>query len=161
MNNIYLKSLLFTGFLFAGSLFPARTNNFFVLPEENSFEQVLFVEQNSLMAIYNPVLPEKKQENTGQQIIATVTAYNNFPNQTWGNPNLMASGKWVYEGAIACPAWLPFGTIVEIQGKQYICEDRLATRFRTGNYFDIFMFDYQLAREWGRRQIPVTIYKQN
>jgi hypothetical protein len=37
---------------------------------------------------------------------------------------LMASGKAVYEGAVACPYSLKLGTKVSINGKTYTCEDR-------------------------------------
>ena len=37
---------------------------------------------------------------------------------------LMASGKEVYEGAVACPRTLKLGTKVRIGGKTYTCEDR-------------------------------------
>ena len=46
-----------------------------------------------------------------QQVVAVVSAYNNLPEQTDSTPDIMASGNRVYEGAIACPIWLPFGTI--------------------------------------------------
>lgn len=36
---------------------------------------------------------------------------------------------------IACPCEIAFGTIVEIKGKAYVCEDRMAARFNSR--FDI------------------------
>ena len=41
---------------------------------------------------------------------------------------LMASGKEVYRGAVACPYFLTFGTIVRINNELYTCEDRYARR---------------------------------
>ena len=40
---------------------------------------------------------------------------------------LMASGKPVYVGAVACPRNLKLGTEVQIDGSTYRCEDRYAT----------------------------------
>lgn len=40
---------------------------------------------------------------------------------------LMASGKPVYVGAVACPRNLKLGTEVQIEGETYRCEDRYAT----------------------------------
>jgi hypothetical protein len=40
---------------------------------------------------------------------------------------LMASGRAVYVGAVACPRFLPLGTKVEVEGEIYRCEDRYAT----------------------------------
>lgn len=37
---------------------------------------------------------------------------------------LMASGKEVYEGAVACPSFMRLGAIVVIAEQQYTCEDR-------------------------------------
>ena len=39
---------------------------------------------------------------------------------------IMASGRPVYEGAVACPRWLKLGTKVRVDGKIYTCEDRYA-----------------------------------
>lgn len=44
---------------------------------------------------------------------------------------LMASGKAVYAGAVACPTFLKLGTHIALQGKIYTCEDRYATRLDT------------------------------
>jgi hypothetical protein len=55
----------------------------------------------------------------------------------------MASGKIVYEGAVACPRNLKLGTKVIIDGKTYTCEDRYATWLdatRGAPTFDIFVW---------------------
>jgi hypothetical protein len=56
----------------------------------------------------------------------------------------MASGKYPYVGAAACPIRLRFGTIVKLTGKaalrakllglpmEYVCEDRFANVSREG-----------------------------
>ncbi|MDA3837241.1 MAG: 3D domain-containing protein [Nanoarchaeota archaeon] len=70
---------------------------------------------------------------------------------------IMASGKEVYEGAIACPARLDFGTEIEVNGNTYTCEDRMAKRFRDGNYFDIYQDNQDESLEFGRRQLAFII----
>ncbi len=62
---------------------------------------------------------------------------------------VMASGKEVYDGAIACPRNIELGTKVEIGGIEYVCEDR--THFKNDGTFDIWQQDYDVAIEWGRR----------
>jgi hypothetical protein len=56
---------------------------------------------------------------------------------------LMANGQPVYEGALACPRSLPFGTKVKINGKIHTCTDRYALwldpKFKVPT-FDIFTF---------------------
>lgn len=52
--------------------------------------------------------------------LAYLTVYN--------EQGIMASGKRVYDGAIACPRNLKLGTKVEIDGRIYTCEDRYNQR---------------------------------
>lgn len=73
------------------------------------------------------------------------------------NQQPMASGKKVYKGAIACPAFLKLGTKVEIKGRTYTCEDRMGLKYRDGNYIDIWFEDCQDALNWGRRKIEVKL----
>ena len=90
---------------------------------------------------------------------AVITAYNPVPAQTDSTPDITASGQKVREGIVACPRWLKFGTIVEIDGKLYECQDRMNPRYWYKNHFDILMFDYQQAREFGRKIKEVVIYR--
>lgn len=84
-----------------------------------------------------------------------VTAYSSEVGQTDSTPFLTASGQRVRDGIIACPRHLPFGTMVEIQGKVFICEDRMNIRY-TNNY-DIWMESKTEALAWGRRNVEVII----
>ena len=70
-------------------------------------------------------------------IEAYVTGYNTVIGQTDAMPCIGALGTNICgrRNVIACPPLLPLGTMVEIKGKTYICEDRLAHKFR--NRFDI------------------------
>jgi len=46
---------------------------------------------------------------------------------------LMADGNYVYEGAAACPYWIPFGTKIDIENIGVLtCEDR------GPNWFDVW-----------------------
>lgn len=92
-------------------------------------------------------------------IEAEISAFNNEIGQTDSTPNIMASGKRVYEGAVACPSWLELGTQIEIKGRRYTCEDRMAKRYRYKNNFDIFMFSKSEALRFGRRNLAVKIIK--
>jgi hypothetical protein len=68
---------------------------------------------------------------------AYVTGYNTVRNQTDDTPCIAASGANICgrRDTVACPRLLKFGTIVEINGRKYVCADRMAARFRGG--FDI------------------------
>lgn len=89
-------------------------------------------------------------------LVAQVYAYNADVGQTDGNPTVMASGKTVYDGAIANNC-LKFGDQVEIAGITYTVEDRMNKRYGC-SAFDIFMTDFSKAKEWGVRTLPVKIY---
>ena len=121
-------------------------------PEPQKGDTLLFytlIGSNTLIGQGSVYYPELK-------IYATITAYNPTEAQCDNTPDIMASGARVYEGAIACPRELAFGTQVEIDGIIYTCEDRTAKRYN-GRY-DILMFDYQEAIEWGRQEKEVLIY---
>ena len=68
---------------------------------------------------------------------AYVTGYNTVRGQTDDTPCVAASGANICgrRDTAACPRLLDLGTIVEINGRKYVCEDRMAERFRGS--FDI------------------------
>lgn len=88
----------------------------------------------------------KPPEAKFRQIRAAVTGYTpeSSCKLSVKNPNcLMASGKRVYEGAVACPYFLKLGTKVRIWGRTFTCEDRYAKWLdekRGMPTFDIFTF---------------------
>lgn len=60
-----------------------------------------------------------------------VTGYNTVPEQTDSTPCIAASGADICgrTDVVACPRAIPLGTEVEIDGKRYVCEDRLAPKY--------------------------------
>jgi hypothetical protein len=74
---------------------------------------------------------------TYNQLRAYVTGYNTVVGQTDDTPCIAASGADICgrRDAVACPRAIGFGTVVEIRGATYTCEDRLAPKFDTR--FDI------------------------
>ena len=86
------------------------------------------------MVVSRERLPEPKLD---VYIETYVTGYNTVRAQTDDDPCIAASGADICgrRDTIACPPLLPFGTTVEVRGRTYVCEDRMAARFR--NRFDI------------------------
>ena len=74
---------------------------------------------------------------TYHQVHAYVTGYNTVPAQTDSTPCIAASGANICgrHDAVACPSRISLGTVVEIRGTTYVCEDRLARKF--DSRFDI------------------------
>lgn len=91
-------------------------------------------------------------------MVRTVTAYTASVDETDSEPEIMASGKRVYVGAIACPRDIPLKTKVEIGGKEYVCEDRMALK-NDGKY-DIFVGSKAEAYAFGRQELEVKILKK-
>ena len=71
------------------------------------------------------------------EVRAFVTGYNTVAGQTDSTPCIAASGANICgrRDAVACPRHINLGTIVEIRGTTYVCEDRLAKKF--DNRFDV------------------------
>lgn len=56
----------------------------------------------------------------------------------------------------ACPSRYEFGTKFLIDDKVWICQDRMAERYRDGNYFDLFYYDdLESAYRFGRQTLEV------
>jgi hypothetical protein len=72
-----------------------------------------------------------------QSVRAFVTGYNTVPGQTDDTPCIAASGANLCgrHDAVACPRHIGLGTVVEIRGTTYVCEDRTARKFNSR--FDI------------------------
>jgi len=95
---------------------------------------------------------------------AEVTMYNPTADQTDKTPTIMASGKKVYDGAIATSDYdMPFGTLIKFDGDDtiYTVEDRMNRRYSPDRYgktvFDILNTDatstgLKSAKEFGRQQ---------
>ncbi len=66
-----------------------------------------------------------------QQVRAFVTGYNTTVAQTDSTPCIGASGTNICgrRDAVACPRRIGLGTVVEIRGTTYVCEDRLARKY--------------------------------
>jgi 3D (Asp-Asp-Asp) domain-containing protein len=92
------------------------------------------------------------------EIVGEVTAYNAEVGQTDDRPREMANGKEVSEKSIACPAFIKLGSAVELNGKIYLCEDRMGLRYRNTNNFDIYMESKKEAIKFGRQTSKVKIY---
>ena len=100
----------------------------------------------------------KPKEASYHEIYSAVFGYNSEIGQTDSEPFIMASGKRVYDGAIACPTRMPFGAKVVVKGKVFTCEDRMAERYRDGDYFDIWFASKEDAKNWGVVYTNVKIY---
>ena len=86
---------------------------------------------------------------------ATVTAYSSSPDETWGDPFITASGRRVFDGLVACPRAIPFGTKVKIGHRTYQCYDRLHHKY--DDRFDIWMSTKHAALAFGKRQLRVEV----
>jgi len=99
----------------------------------------------------------EQEEPHSSKLKAEFTAYSAGDGYTPGT--VMASTKEVYEGAMACPSKYDFGTKIKVNGKTYTCEDRMAKRFRDGEYFDIYMNSQEEALSFGRQKLEYEIIK--
>jgi hypothetical protein len=80
---------------------------------------------------------QANSSNSFRDVNAYVTGYNTSPGQTDDTPCIAASGANICgrTDAVACPRRIELGTILQIRGMLYICEDRLAKKY--DSRFDI------------------------
>lgn len=105
---------------------------------------------------YEFVYKAKEIKSIYREVFVEVSAYTSSVDETDDTPFLTASQTRVREGIIACPRNIEFGTKVEIEGKIYVCEDRMNIRYK--EEFDIWVETKELAYNWGRRKVEVKIY---
>ncbi len=98
----------------------------------------------------------KEVETVEEWEKAEFSAYTASVDETDENPLIMASGKIVYIGAIACPRHVKLGTVIELKsGVRYTCEDRMNIRYK--NNFDIFMTSKGEALDFGRKYLEYKV----
>lgn len=86
--------------------------------------------------------------------IGEFSGYTASKDETDDNPTLMASGKKVYIGSIACPNGYEFGDKIKIENMGiYTCEDRMNARYRDKQNFDIYFESYDEAIKFGRKEL--------
>lgn len=100
----------------------------------------------------------RPREGTVLKVVSS--AYASSPYQTDSTPCITAAGTTVRPGVVATN-FLPLGTVVSINGKEYIVEDRMNKRY-DGYYLDIWFPSTSEALEFGRKKIEITIvaYKE-
>ncbi len=95
--------------------------------------------------------PSQSAEKTTRH--AVFTSYSSGDGYTPGT--VMASGKKVYVGAVACPRDMALGTVIEVDGRRLTCEARKALRFDWE--FDIYAAGIDEALEFGRKELAYSI----
>lgn len=91
----------------------------------------------------------------GTTLHVVSSAYAPSPYQTDATPCITAAGTIVRPGVVATN-FLPLGTIISIDGKKYIVEDRMNSRY-DGYYLDIWFPSTSEALDFGRKKLPITI----
>ncbi len=105
-------------------------------------------------SISSPVMIEtvKAEEVKPEWLVAEFSSFTASVDETDASPLIMASGKMVYLGAIACPRSVALGSVIELKnGKRYTCEDRMNIRYT--NNFDIFVLTKGEAFSFGRKSL--------
>lgn len=117
---------------------------------------MLFAGSNLISSTTTYVAP-KEDPLPRIEVLATVTAYTSSVDETDDNPRETAAGTATREGVLACPSKYEFGTKVQINDKIYTCEDRMNSRYRNTDRFDIWMHTKKEAIEWGKKELKVII----
>lgn len=99
----------------------------------------------------------KEVADNTKVVVATITAYTSSPDETDDTPFITASGARTGRGTIACPPKYDFGTQVEIEGRQYTCEDRMNRRYHSQERFDIWVETKSEAYKWGIKEVEIKI----
>ncbi len=91
----------------------------------------------------------------GTTLRVVSSAYAPSKYQTDATPCITAAGTTVRPGVVATN-FLPLGTIVSINNKKYIVEDRMNPRYN-GYYMDIWFPSTSEAIDFGRKKLDIVI----
>lgn len=92
----------------------------------------------------------------GQVFSVTAVAYSSTPDQTYGDPCITAMGTRVREGVVATN-FLPLGTRLLIEDKEFVVEDRMHSRYDGKYIIDIWHPTREQAILFGRKQLRIEV----
>lgn len=97
----------------------------------------------------------------GTELNVQSSAYAPSPYQTDSTPCITAAGTRVRDGVVATN-FLPLGTVLEINGKRYIVEDRMNSRYNLNSanqtkYLDIWFASTGDALQFGRQKLKIKV----
>ena len=106
--------------------------------------------------------PERKASNARELEEWVASAYCSCQKCCGKADGITASGKVAQAGRTVAVNWLPFGTVVRIDGKEYRVEDRGAvshfgSRKKPKKRVDIYMASHAEALAWGKRTVNVEV----
>lgn len=127
---------------------------------ENSIASDLAMQSKSSSKIKKIANSAEKAYAVAEDGVVPVSAYSSTPDQTDSSPFIMASGRHVYDGAIAAN-FLPLGTKVRFPerygNKIFTVEDRMNKRY--SYKMDIWMETRGEAINFGVRKLKYEIVK--
>lgn len=123
---------------------------------DNKFYDIDNELQDNLNEIVFKVEEERKPKYREEYVI--VTYYTASDDECGKEDGITASGTVATEGRTIASDHLEFGTIVEIDGVQYIVEDRFGGNYN--NKIDVFVNDKHTAYKLGKRKVKVKIYER-
>jgi len=88
--------------------------------------------------------------------LVELTAYTASVEECGKADGITASGTKATQGRTIAADHLPFGTLVEIDGRLYTVEDRFGGGYT--NKIDVYFENYADAIEFGRQQKIVRVY---
>jgi 3D (Asp-Asp-Asp) domain-containing protein len=100
--------------------------------------------------------PQKPDPPKYIEVMANISAYTPSVEECGKDDGITASGAQATEGRTIAMDDVPFGTKVEIDGREYIVEDRFGGRYR--NRVDIFMASRADANRFGRQYKTIKVY---
>lgn len=105
--------------------------------------------------VFEEITPPKTLKSIG---IYTITAYCPCQKCSEGWGRKTASGKTAKANhTIAAPKNIPFGTILIIDGKEYVVEDRGGAI--KGKKLDMFFDTHRETLNWGKKKMEVYAYE--
>lgn len=128
------------------------------LPDEEQSQQGLLAGQAGFWRTlfqYLGARPKDVRPKVGTKFVVYSSAYASSPYQTDSTPCVTSAGTRVREGVVASN-FLPLGTLLDINGEEYIVEDRMNARYQ-GYFIDLWFPSTSSALDFGRKKLEIKI----
>lgn len=151
MVSTFLSSLL------AGSMF---LNGAGQIDLNNNYQQdFVEIRELAIAGMRDKQRRLEEEKNPKYRVEEAIITYYTASDDECGKADgITASGRVAREGRTVAADHLPIGTIIEIEGVQYVVEDRFGGGYN--NKIDIYTSSRDHAIKQGKRKVNVKIYEE-
>ena len=157
MNKVISVISLTSLVLLGGCGQNPQPSNITTIHHENKYVNLCDIEDELISELEKEYYRQEALKPKYRTEEAIITYYTATDDECGKDDGITASGTVATEGRTVASDHLPLGTVVEIDGVQYVVEDRFGGGYN--NKIDVFVNDKHTAYKKRKRKVKVKIYE--